>query len=249
MLHTKIKFLLMSALLASAALCHAEFRDDFDKKSVEGWQLLTGDGEALLELLPMDGYARMRIDATNDQHNIWWSVIKRNIAQSLDMEKLKDPAYELRVEVRLRPSHAPRRVNFMINTQRTTDFHEQLREYDLDQQGEWQVISMTTRNFDVQPGDEVNVQLGVTDWGPAEYYVDLDYYRAEVVKIADAQPDLGEPLVYHPPVPELKTFKNHIKVDHDAVITPAFAEVNFRDWQSDGARVLSVSAGQFSLLR
>lgn len=249
MLYTKIKFLLMGAMLANAALCHAAFRDDFNKKSVTDWQLLTGDGSAQLELLPMDGYARMRVDATQDQHNIWWTIIKRDIAQSLDMEKLKDPAYELRVEIRLRPSNAPRRVNIMINTQRTTDFHEQLREYDLDQQDEWQVISMTTHNFDVQRGDEVNVQLGVTDWGPEEYYVDVDYYRAEVVKVADAKPDLGEPLVYHPPVPELKAFQHHIKVDHDAVINPSFPEVNFRNWQSDGARVLTVSAGQFSLLR
>ena len=105
------------------------------------------------------------------------------------MEKLKRPDYELRVEARVRPSHSPRRVNFMINTQRTTDFHEHLREYDLAQKSDWQVISMTTRNFDAGPGDEINVQLGVTDWGPGKYYVDLDYYRAEVVKVADAKPD------------------------------------------------------------
>lgn len=249
MINIRIKTLLLGAILASTPICHAEFRDDFDQESVAGWQLLTGDGDAQLELLPMDGFARMRVDATKDRHNIWWTVIKRDVAQSLDMEKLKDPAYELRVEARVRPSHAPRRVNFMINTQRTTDFHEHLREYELDGKAGWQVISMTTRNFDARPGDEVNVQLGVTDWGPGEYYVDVDYYRAEVVKVADAEPDLGEPLIYHPQVPALETFSHHLKVEHDAVINAAFPEVNFHNWQSDGTRVLTVSAGQYPLLR
>jgi hypothetical protein len=247
--HPLAILLLLGSFLAWAPLSYAEFRDDFDSKSVADWQLLTGDGDARLQLLPMNGFVRMRVDATQDQHNIWWAVIKRNIAQHLDLEKLKQPGYELRVEVRLRPSDTPRRVNFMINTQRTTDFHEHLREYDLDQQSEWHVISMTTRNFDVRAGDEVNVQLGVTDWGQGEYHVDLDYYRAEVVKVADAKPDLGEPLVYHPPIPSLDTFTQHLPVTQDAVINADFPEVNFHNWQSNNARVLTVSAGQYALLR
>lgn len=240
---------MLSGILALAPVCHAEFRDEFDNESVSGWQLLTGDGNAKLQLQPMGDFTRMRIDATQDRHNIWWTVIKQDIAQHLDLEKLQNPAYELRVEVRLRPSHVPRRVNFMINTQRTTDFHEHLREYDLDKKSEWHEISMTTRNFDVRAGDQVNVQLGVTDWGPGEYYVDLDYYRAKIVKVADAKPDTGEPLVYHPLVPALEKFKQHEKVAHDAMINEHFPEVNFRDWESNGARVLSVSAGQYALLR
>jgi hypothetical protein len=247
--NNKIKFFLVGGLLAITSPSYADFFDDFNNQSVTGWQTLTGDGDAQLELVAMDGFVRIQVDATKDQHNIWWTIIKRNVAQSLDLEKLKSPEYELRVEARVRPSHAPRRVNFMINTQSTTDFHEHLREYDLGQKSEWQVISMTTRNFDARPGDEVNVQLGVTDWGPEKYYVDLDYYRAEVVKVADAKPDLGEPLVYHPPIPALETFKHHVKVQHDAIINAAFPKVNFHNWQSDGARVLTVSAGQYPLLR
>src|SRR5690554_750961 len=244
-----IKTLSLSALLTLAPLSHADFVDNFDNKSVAGWQALTGDGDAQLTLLPMDGFLRMQIDATKDQHTIWWTVIKQDVAQSLDMEKLQSPDYELRVEARVRPSHSPRRVNFMINTQRTTDYHEHLREYDLGQNADWQIISMTTKNLDAVPGDQLNVQLGVTDWGPGEYYLDIDYYRAQVVKVKDAKPDMGEPLVYHPPVPPLNTFKQHIRVQHDAVINSAFPAVNFNNWQSDGARVLTVSAGQYPLLR
>ena len=246
MQNINIKTILLSGLLIITPLSHADFFDDFNNKSVAGWQTFTGDGNAQLKFSAMDGFVRMHVDATKDQHYIWWTIIKRDIAQSLDMEKLKSPDYELRVEARVRPSHTPRRVNFMINTQRTTDFHEHLREYDLEKKSDWQVISMTTRNFDAVPGDQVNVQFGVTDWGPGKYYLDIDYYRAEVVKVSDGKPDLGEPLVYHPPVPPLETFKQHVKVKDDAVINSAFPTINFNNWQSDGARVLTVSAGPVS---
>jgi hypothetical protein len=243
-----IKTTLLGGLFIFTSLAHADFVDDFNH-SVAGWQSLTGDGEAQLTFIPMDGFARMQVDATKDQHNIYWTIIKRDVAPSLDMEKLKSPDYELRVEARVRASHAPRRVNFMINTQRTTDYHEHLREYDLDQTTDWQVISMTTRNLDAVPGDQVNVQLGVTDWGPGQYHLDVDYYRAEVVPVKNAKADLGEPLIYHPPIPALESFKQHLKVNQDASINSAFPLVNFNNWTSDNARVFTVSAGQFPLLR
>lgn len=243
-----IKTTLLSGLLIFTAFAHADFVDDFNH-SVAGWQTLTGDGEAQLKFVAMDGFARMQVDATADQHNIYWTIIKRDVAPSLDMEKLKSPDYELRVEARVRASHAPRRVNFMINTQRTTDYHEHLREYDLDQTTDWQVISMTTRNLDAVPGDQVNIQLGVTDWGPGHYHLDVDYYRAEVVPVKNAKADLGESLVYHPPIPALDSFTQHLKVKHDASINAAFPLVNFNNWQSDKTRVFTVSAGQYPLLR
>ncbi|WP_127023998.1 hypothetical protein [Rheinheimera mangrovi] len=243
-----IKTTLLGGLFIFTPLAHADFVDDFNH-SVAGWQSLTGDGEAQLTFIPMDGFARMQVDATKDQHNIYWTIIKRDVAPSLDMEKLKSPDYELRVEARVRASHAPRRVNFMINTQRTTDYHQHLREYDLDQTTDWQVISMTTRNLDAVPGDQVNVQLGVTDWGPSQYHLDVDYYRAEVVPVKNAKADLGEPLVYHPPIPALESFKQHLKVNQDTSINSAFPLVNFNNWTSDNARVFTVSAGQYPLLR
>lgn len=244
-----IKAALLTASLSLPSFSVADFADEFNAKSVAEWQTLTGDGNAQLRLVPMDGFARMKVDATKDQHNIYWTAIKRDVASSLDIEKLKSPEYELRVEARVRPSHSPRRINFMINTQRTTDFHEHLREYDLGFNSDWQIISMTTRNFDALPGDQVNVQLCVTDWGLGKFYLDVDYFRAEVVKVKDAKPDLGDPLVYHPPVPSLDSFKHQIKVKHDAMINSAFPEVNFNNWQSDNVSVLTVSAGQFPLLR
>ena len=179
---------------------HAQFMDAFDSGKIEGWTHMTGDGTPTMEFVPKADFARILVDATPDQHNVWWTFIKRDVTAALDLEKLKDPAYELRVEARVRASHAPRRVNFMVNTQRTTDFHEHLREYDIDDTSEWHTISMTTENLEVVPGDTVFVQLCVTDWGPGKYHLDVDYYRADVVRRDQAGPDKGEPLMYHPPV-------------------------------------------------
>lgn len=227
--------------------------DPFDGPKIEGWFHVTGDGTPTMSLEQKEGFIRYEVDATTDKHGVWWTFIKRDITAHLDLEKLKDPAYELRVEARVRASHAPRRVNFMINTQRTTDYHEHLREYELANTADWHTISMTTKDFDVVPGDTVFVQFCVTDWGPGEYYVDVDYYRADVVRRDQAGPDKGEPLVYHPPIPERSTFAHHIDVTHDSVVSSEFADVNFNDWhvqEHDGAaRTLTLGAKEWIILR
>lgn len=251
---TKLKSLVLAASLpAVSAIAHAQFMDSFDGPKIEGWTQMTGDGTPTLEVKPMGGYARMLIDATPDRHNVWWTFIKRDVAAFLDLEKLQDPAYELRVEARVRASHAPRRVNFMINTQRTTDYHQHLREYDLADTTGWHTISMTTKDFDVLPGDAVNVQLCATDWGPGRYHLDVDYYRADVVRRDSIGPDVGEPLVYHPPIRDPGTFSQHLAVAHDSVINSNYPDVNFNDWQieeADGvARILTVDANQSAILR
>ncbi|AOS44185.1 hypothetical protein Verru16b_01246 [Lacunisphaera limnophila] len=231
----------------------AQWIDGFDGPKIEGWFTMTGDGAAQATLVPQDGFARLTIDATADQHGVWYTLIKRDVSAGLDLAKLRDPVYELRVEARVRSSHAPRRVNFMLNTQRTTDYHEHLREYDLAEPNTWYVISMTTRNFDAGPGDSVFVQLCATDFGPDHYEVDIDYYRADVVRRDEAAPDLGEPLAYHPPVPPVATFSHHAPVTHDSVISTDFPDVNFNDWRvrepAGPARVLTVNGTQWIVLR
>jgi len=57
--------LLMLALGASRA-SNAEFLDEFDSGSVEGWELRTGDGSAQMEFVPMDGYARIHLSYAED---------------------------------------------------------------------------------------------------------------------------------------------------------------------------------------
>jgi len=249
----KKKLIIFLLILIASGICHAQFLDSFDNKKIEGWFFFTGDGEATMDFIQMDGYARIFVDATKDKHNVWWTVIKRNMSAFLDLNKLKDPSFELRVEARVRVGNAPRRINFMINTQRTTNYHKHLMEFDIPDTSEWHTISMTTKDLDAIPGDSLYVQLAVTDWGIGKYYVDLDYYRADIINVNLAEPDKGEPLPYHPSVQELSAFLNHLDVTHDGLINSDFPDVNFNDWhvkeQNGLAQILTVNANQWAILR
>jgi len=247
----KLKIFLL--ILITSGICQAQFLDSFNNKKIEGWFFFTGDGTVTMDFIQKDGYARILIDATKDKHNVWWAIIKRDVSAFLDLQKLKDPSYELRVEAKVKVSNAPRRLNFMVNTQRTTDFHKQLMEYDIPDTTNWHIISMTTKNFDAVPGDNVYVQLDVTDWGLGEYYVDVDYYRADIVNVNHIEPDKGELVPYHPSVPEIGSFSNHLDVTHDCLIDSDFPDVNFNDWhikeQKGDIRILTVNANQWAILR
>lgn len=236
----------------AGGVCHAQFVDHFEDNTVKGWDFFPGDGDASIDFVPKQGYASMVVDGSRDRHNAYWTIIKRNVAPFLELEKLKDPAHELRVEARVRIPRAPRRLNMMVNTQRTTDFHHDLMEFDIPDTS-WHVISMTTRNLDAVKGDSLFIQLGVTDFGLGRYEVDVDYYRADIVNVKKAGPDKGIRVPYHPPIPAVNTFSSHLPVTHDALINLDFPEVNFNDWQvkekEGNARVLTVNGNQWAVLR
>jgi hypothetical protein len=233
--------------------CQAQFLDNFDKNKIEGWFFFTGDGAATMDFVQKNGYATINVDGTKDKYNVYWTLIKRDVTAFLDLAKLKDPSYQLRVEAKVRVHDAPRRLNMMVNTNRTTNYHIDLMEFDIPDTTDWHAISMTTRKFDAHPGDTVYVQLCVTDYGLGKYYVDLDYYRADIVNVHLAGPDKGELVPYHPPIPDVSTFSHHLAVTHDCLINSDFPEVNFNDWsvkeQRDTARVLTVNANQWAILR
>ncbi len=247
----KLKIVLL--ILITSGICQAQFLDSFNNKKIEGWFFFTGDGAATMNFILKDGYARIFVDATKDKHNVWWAVIKRDVSAFLDLNKLKDPSFELRVEAKVRVGNAPRRINMMVNTQRTINFHTHLMEFNIPDTSDWHIISMTTEKFDAVPGDTVYVQLNVTDWGIGKYYVDLDYYRADVINVNHAEPDKGELVPYHPPVPDVGTFSNHLEVTHDGLINFDFPDVNFNDWhvkeQEGYAQILTVNAIQWAILR
>jgi hypothetical protein len=249
----KKKLIISLLILIASGICQAQFLDSFNNKKIEGWFFFTGDGAATMNFIQKDGYARIYVDATKDKYNVYWTLIKRDVSASLDLNKLNDPSFELRVEAKVRVSNAPRRINFMINTQKTTNYHEHLMEFDIPDTSGWHTISMTTKNFDAVPGDTVYVQLCATDFGIGEYYVDLDYYRADIINVKNAGPDKGEPLPYHPPVPDINTFSNHLDVTHDGLINSDFPDVNFNDWhvkeKGGNARILTVNADQWAILR
>ncbi|MEJ2568227.1 MAG: hypothetical protein P8Z50_05060, partial [candidate division WOR-3 bacterium] len=233
--------------------CQAQFLDSFNSEEIEGWFFFTGDGAATMDFVQKDGYARILVDATKDKYNVWWAVTKRDVSDFLDLNKLKNASYQLRVEAKVRVGNAPRRINMMVNTQRTTNYHIDLMEFDIPDTSEWHIVSMTTKKFDAVPGDNVYVQLNVTDWGLGKYHVDVDYYRADIVNVDSAGPDKGELVPYHPPIPPVNTFLNHLDVTHDCLINSDFPDVNFNDWhiqgQEDRARVLTVSANHWAILR
>jgi len=240
-------------ILITFGICQAEFLDSFKSNKIEGWFFFTGDGAATMDFVQMDGYARILVDATKDRDNVYWTLIKRDVSAFLDLNKLKNPSFQLRVEARVRVHNAPRRVNMMVNTQRTTNYHIDLMEFDISDTSEWHTISMTTKKFDAVPGDTVYVQLCVTDYGLGKYYVDLDYYRADIVNVNLAGPDKGELVPYHPPVPDIGIFSNHLVVTHDCLINSDFPDVNFNNWhvkeQNGDARILTVNANQWAILR
>ncbi len=243
-------FITLGLVMLSSLSINAQFSDQFEGDHVDdSWDYFTGDGFAEIEFTTRDGIAQIKVDATNDPFNVWWAIIKRNIAPDVDLELLSKPGYELRVEARVKIRNAPKRLNFMINTQRTTDFHEHLREYDIATNNEWYIISMTTKNLDVKPGDDLNVQLSVTDWGPDIYLVDLDYYKATVVKTDEASDDVGEPLVYHPPVEPLSTFKYKLSASEASAVNKNFPELNFLNWAMGDEQLLTVTSDQWVILK
>jgi hypothetical protein len=249
----KNRFGILILLLITSGICHAQFLDSFNDKKINGWMFFAGDGAATIDFIQKDGYSRLIVDATKDRDNVYWTIIKRDVTAFLDLSKLKETSYQLRVEARVRVHDAPRRVNFMINTQRTTNYHEDLMEFEIPDTTNWHIISMTTKKFDAVPGDTVYVQLAATDYGLGKYYVDLDYYRADIVNVCLASPDKGIAIPFHPAIPELSTYANHLDVTHDCVINSDFPDVNMNDWhvkdQGGNSRIMTVNANQWAILR
>jgi hypothetical protein len=248
----KIGLQLCNVLLLLSSVCHAQFVDNFDKKESKGWQFFTGDGWATVDLIQSDGYATLQIDATKDPYNIWYAITKRNIASFLNLNKLKGPDTELRIEARVRMYNPPRRVNIMVNTQKTTDYHHDLMEFELPDTA-WHVISMTTKDLDAVAGDSVYIQFNVTDFGWDKYRVDVDYIKGDIINVKKTGPDKGIQIPYHPSIPPTSTYSNHESAQHDALINSDYPVVNLNDWhvrEKEGAvKVLTVSANQWGILR
>jgi hypothetical protein len=259
--HTAVRTLALLLALTTAGSAAGQFFDGFDAPQVatdpsanNGWAFFTGDGRATMQLVHGGkGYASILVDATRDRRGIWWALIKRKVSDRMDLALLNRPGHELRIEARIRVSHAPRRVNLHVNTQRTTDFHTHLMEFDIPDAGSWHTISMTTHGFSAQPGDTVFGQLALMDWGLERYRVDIDYFKADVVDVAQVGPDQGEQVPYHPPVADPTKFRQAVRVAEDAVIDLDNPDVNLNNWSVlDGAtpkRLLMVNGTLWVILR
>lgn len=253
----------MRAVLAAIAAAFliqaasADFLEDFSGKTLAldpamktGWGTLTGSGEATVSLTQKNHHGLMTVDARKDRRNIYWALIKRAVTKDIDMAALVKPGHALRVEMKLRLSDAPRRVHFQINTNRTTDFHANLREFDIGDTG-WHTIAWTNTGLDVKPGDDVFFTLGMTDMGRAVYTAEIEYVKASVVETPN---DLGSPLPYRPRLPE--KFAHTMTVAEDAIIDSAYPWVNLKDWtelSTDegtlGVHVNAISGSQITVLK
>lgn len=232
----------------------AQYIDNFDGTGTpKGWVFITGDGGATIDFKQKNGIATLYVDATKDKLGIWWALTRHRIT-GLDMKKLIQPEYELRVEARIRVSHAPRRVNLHFNHQRTTDFHSHLMEFDIPDTVNWHTISMTTRDFETRMGDSINSHLALMDWGFKKYRIDFDYFKVDVVNRNAIEKDLGTPLPYHPPLVDPAGFSMFADVSQDAMIDTQFTDRNFNDWHTRGesgayTTLLTVSGTQIVILR
>ena len=119
MIIIKKKLIISLLILVASGICQAQFLDSFNNKKIEGWFFFTGDGAATMNFVQKDGFARLYVDAAKDKYNVYWTLIKRDVSATLDLN-----------------------VNFMINTQRTTNYHEHLMEFDKPDTSNWHIISM-----------------------------------------------------------------------------------------------------------
>lgn len=251
-------FLLLAFLWAVPA--RAQFRDDFsgpavktDPEGISGWIFFAGDGKAAMDFRQGGrGFASIFVDASRDRRNVWWALIERRVSKEMDLGRLKHPGQALRIEARLRVSHAPRRVNLQLLTQRTTDYEDNLMEFDIAEPMKWHTISLTVPHLDAGPGDSVIAHLALMDWGPGKYRVDLDYIKVDLVNLAEAGPDLGDAVPYHPPLPPLDSFICAARVDRDATIDLTDRDVNLGDWvaldRDKKIALLAVGASQAAIL-
>jgi hypothetical protein len=239
----------------------AQFIDDFndtsvktDPEGIHGWTFQAGDGTATMDFRQGGkGYASIFVDATTDKRGIWWALVERKVSDNMDLTLLQRPGYEFRIETRIRVSHAPRRVNLQVLTQRTTDDDSHLMEYDIPDTENWHTISMTTHHFDAKPGDTIIGHMALMDWGLEKYRVDVDYIKVDIVNAATAGPDKGEAVPYHPPIADPKIFAHQVKVAEDSMIDLENTDVNLNDWYAvTGARkvnLLTVDGTHYLILR
>jgi len=254
--------LLVGVALALTGRTFAQFVDNFDGPSVQldpsgtaGWLFQAGDGTATMDLRQGGpGYASVFVDGTTDKRGIWWALMERKASDKMDLRLMQKPGHEFRIEARVRSSHAPRRINLQIQTQRTTDYDSNLMEFDIPDTSNWHTFSMTTHGFDAKPGDTIFGHLALMDWGLEKYRLDIDYIKVDMVDAASAGPDLGEAVPYHPPIANPQNFHQKIKVAADSSIDIENTDVRMNDWyvqDADGKRVnlLTVDGTHYVILR
>jgi len=236
----------------------AQYRADFEEPShglapnnLPGWYAAKGDGDVLFRQRIAEGSVSLVIDPLHEKRNIWYAFAHQDIAEHLDLEQLGQPGYELRMEARVMPSHAPRRINMYLFAAYPGGH---LREFDLAEADTWHTISMTTRDFVAPPGGRVMAQVSLMDWGNTDVYeLKVDYITVDVVKADESHEQFGEPLEYRPPLKEASHYAASIVPSDDAIVDAAFPAETLGGWEnqskSDSSSVLQVDQTKTILLR
>ena len=113
-------------------------------------------------------------------------------------------------------SATPRGGSTCILTDRTTDYHAHLMEFDIPD------TKVAHHQHDdprlpCRRGDTLFGHLALMDWGRERYRVDLDYLQVDIVEVDRAGPDQGAAVPYHPPVADPKSFRR-LAVAQDGMI-------------------------------
>jgi hypothetical protein len=221
----------------------------FTEQGIPGWNSFAGDGQVLFEQRIRDGIATLQVNALHDERNIWYALTHRNVADSLDLEELAREDRELQIEARVRASHAPRRCNLYLAHY---PHHDYLREFDLPDT-EWHVIRMTTRNWQVQPGEGLLAQVSIMDWGVGDFYrLDVDYVKVEVVNPAVAAPDSPRAVRYRPALADPDSFNTVLPAASSRMVDREFPDRSMDGWtwyaNGEAVELLSVDASKVVLV-
>ena len=94
--------IILILLLVKTNLVFPQFIDHFNDNKPETWDYFSGDGNLKMDFYINNGIGNISIDATKDQYNVWWAVIRRNVTRFIDIYLLQKNDYELRIEVKLK---------------------------------------------------------------------------------------------------------------------------------------------------
>ncbi len=233
----------------------AQYRVDFNSgyegfypNNLPGWRTITGDGNIIFRQKVEGGSAVLNVDSRMDKRNIWYAFMHQSISDVIDMDKLSLPEFELRMEARVKPSHAPRRINMYLSSLDTGGF---LREFDLEKANEWYLISMVTDGYSFDPEKPLMTQISMMDWGVSDIYeLHIDYIQVDLVNINDNHIQHGLPLEYHE-VLKSSSYQEEI-IANTNLIDKSFPDEVITPWLTvdgnDSISVLQVDQSKIILL-
>lgn len=240
------------ALTAQYRASFGTTNTSYAENNLPGWRTATGDGHVIFKQKTENGKVVLQIDPRNDKRNVWYAFMHQSISESIDIEKLKLPGYELRMEARVKASHAPRRINMYLTSLDAGGF---LREFDLQEKEKWYTISMVTEGFKFDPKLPLMTQVSLMDWGISDVFeLSIDYIKVDLIKTTDTNlPQYGLPLVYRPELKAASFYSVEIPVSANATIDKSFPDEPLYRWifadKADTVQVIQVDQSKTALLK